>query len=328
MASTSTPKIVSANRQRQLELNLRGLRLEREALDRLRNARIYAQTGVSLEHQAVAKRHVLRGVESGGATSALGHFVAFVKPSGEPLTWLTPIDAIAPNGLHAVVIAPELMRFEMFRFERSYRLSISRHAIEDIPGQRPRLVSRRLLLSLEGYLSIDLTSKENRVVAGHITPEFFVRSGEELSLSDPLLGCIKTLTAAVTCIDCRHTHFAVAPGVVAATPTDSSLAGVCGCIERGGGRVKHETPLLLLPTHVYRRRKHVGRLHCEWSARRATAPGTRLVARFRGGTCLGRSVLFHARRPPACNRCHCWPLSSPASAPFSIPLHNSERLPR
>lgn len=224
MPLSSTPKLISPNRQRQLELNLRGLRLEKEALDRLRNARIYAQTGVSLEHQTLAKRHVLRGVESGGATSALGHFVAFAKPPGEPLPWLTPLDAIAPNGLHAVVIAPDLLRFEMFRFERNYRLSISQHTIEDIRGQRPRLISRRVLLSLEGYLAIDLTSQENRVVAGQITPQFFVRSGEELSLADPLLRCIKALTAAVTCIDCRHTHFAVPP-MEAASPTDSSFAG-------------------------------------------------------------------------------------------------------
>src|SRR5690242_11008641 len=99
MTPTATPKIVSPSRQRQLELNMRGLRLEKEALDRLRAARIYAQTSISLEHQTLAKRHVLRGVESGGATSTLGHYVGFAKPSGEPLSWLTPVDAIVPNGL-------------------------------------------------------------------------------------------------------------------------------------------------------------------------------------------------------------------------------------
>lgn len=211
MTPTSTPKIVSPSKQRQLELNMRGLRLEKEALEHLRAARIYAQTSVSLEHQTLAKRHVLRGVESGGATPALGHFVAFAKPSGEPLTWLTPVDAIVPNGLHAVVIAPELLRFEMFRFERNYRLSISRHTIEELPGQRPRLVSQRVLLSLEGYLPIDLTGKENRVVAGQIAPQFFSRSGEELILPDRLLGRVKALTEAVTCVECRHTHFALPP---------------------------------------------------------------------------------------------------------------------
>ena len=222
MTIPSLQKIVSPSRQRQLELNLRGLRLEKEALDKLRAARIYAQTGVSIEHQTLARRHVLRGVESGGATPALGHFVAFAKPSGEPLPWLTPIDAIAPNGLHAVVIAPELLRFEMFRFERNYRLSITRHTMEVTPGQRPRLVSQRVLLSTEGYLAIDLTSKESRVVACQIVPQFFARSGEEVPLTDPLSGWIKTLTGAVTCVECRHTHFAVPPTEATAMPAESS----------------------------------------------------------------------------------------------------------
>lgn len=220
MPSTSTPKIVSPSQQRQLELNMRGLRLEKEALEQLRAVRIYAQTSVSLEHQTLAKRHVLRGVESGGATPELGHFVAFTKPSGEPLTWLTPVDAIVPNGLHAVVIAPELIRFEMFRFERNYRLSVSRHTIAETPGQRPRLVSQRMLLSLEGYLPIDLTSKENRVVAGQMAPQFFAKSGEELTFPDALFSRVMALTEAVTCIDCRHTHFALPPA-----PASSSSAG-------------------------------------------------------------------------------------------------------
>lgn len=225
MTPTATPKIISPSRQRQLELNMRGLRLEKEALDRLRAARIYAQTSVSLEHQTSAKRHVLRGVESGGATSALGHYVGFAKPSGEPLSWLTPVDAIVPNGLHAVVIAPELLRLEMFRFERNYRLSVTRHTIEETAGQRPRLVSHRVLVALDGYLPIDLTSKENRVVAGQIAPQFFARSGEELPLRSPLLGWIQTLTEAVTCIECRHTHFAVPPAVVAAAPAEETANG-------------------------------------------------------------------------------------------------------
>ena len=224
MTPTATPKIVSPSRQRQLELNMRGLRLEKEALDRLRAARIYAQTSISLEHQTTAKRHVLRGVESGGATAALGHFVGFAQPSGEPLSWLTPVDAIVPNGLHAVVIAPELIRLEMFRFERNYRLSVTRHAIEETPEQRPRLLSQRVLLALEGYLSIDLTSKENRVVAGQIAPQFFARSGEELPLAGPLRGWIQTLTEAATCVECRHTHFAVPPAAAAATASAEEAA--------------------------------------------------------------------------------------------------------
>ncbi len=220
MTSTSLPKIVNPRKQQQkLELNLRGLRLEKEALDRLRSARIYAQTSVSLERQTIAKRYVIRAVESGGANGSLGHFVAFAAPQGDPLPWLTPLDAIAPNGLHAIVIAPALLRFEMFRFERNYRLSITRHTIQEIPGKRPSLVSTRVLLSLQGYLPIDLADKENRIVAGQIAPQFFDRSGEELSIPDPFSRWIKALASAVTCIDCRHTHFAVAPSVVVSTET-------------------------------------------------------------------------------------------------------------
>ncbi len=220
MTSSSLPKIVNPRKQQQkLELNLRGLRLEKEALDRLRSARIYAQTSVSLEHQTIAKRYVIRAVESGGANGSLGHFVAFAAPQGDPLPWLAPLDAIAPNGLHAIVIAPALLRFEMFRFERNYRLSITRHTIEEIPGKRPRLVSTRVLLSQQGYLPIDLADKENRIVAGQIAPQFFDRSGEELSIPDPFSRWIKALASAVTCIDCRHTHFAVAPSVVVSTDT-------------------------------------------------------------------------------------------------------------
>jgi hypothetical protein len=190
-------------------LNLRGLRLEKEALDRLRAARIYAQTSVSLEHQTLAKKHVLRGVESGGARQDLGHFVAYTGLDGEPLCWLNPLDAIAPNGLHAVVIAPALLRFEMFRFERTYRLSITKHTIQEESGKRPSLVSQQLFLSLEGYLALDLANKENRAIAGYIVPQFYSRSGEELTLPDTLAAWVTSLTSAVTCIDCRHTHFAV-----------------------------------------------------------------------------------------------------------------------
>lgn len=162
---------------------------------------------------------MIRAVESGGANGNLGHFVAFAAPQGDPLPWLTPLDAIAPNGLHAIVIAPALLRFEMFRFERSYRLSITRHTIQEIPGKRPRLVSTRVLLSLQGYLPIDLADKENRIVAGQIAPQFFDRSGEELSIPDPFSRWIKALASAVTCIDCRHSHFAVAPSVFVSTDT-------------------------------------------------------------------------------------------------------------
>ena len=71
--------------------------------------------GVSVEHQHVAKRYVLRGVESGGAVADMGRACAFVLPDGKPIPWLQSIDTIAVNGRHAVILAESLVRIEMMR---------------------------------------------------------------------------------------------------------------------------------------------------------------------------------------------------------------------
>jgi hypothetical protein len=44
-----------------------GLRLPRQALRVLKDRGIFAHSPVSLEHQHLAHRYVVRGVESGGA---------------------------------------------------------------------------------------------------------------------------------------------------------------------------------------------------------------------------------------------------------------------
>ena len=48
---------------------------------RLREAGIFARPGISLEYQQVAKRYVVRGVESGGAIDNLGHYDTFCGES-------------------------------------------------------------------------------------------------------------------------------------------------------------------------------------------------------------------------------------------------------
>jgi hypothetical protein len=93
--------------------NLWGLRLTSTVTNRLRKAGIYARPQLSLEHQGRARRYVVRGVESGGAATELGYYVAFAGENGEPLPWLQTLDSLAVNGLHAVVLAPVLTRIEM-----------------------------------------------------------------------------------------------------------------------------------------------------------------------------------------------------------------------
>jgi len=73
------------------------------------------------------KRYVVRGLESGGAVGELGRYVTFTTEDGQPIVWLHPVEAIGVNGLHAVVVAPVLVRVEMLRKGRTYELLITQH---------------------------------------------------------------------------------------------------------------------------------------------------------------------------------------------------------
>src|SRR5215471_4901974 len=85
------------------------------AREKLSAAGIYCQPRLSLAYQKAAKRHVLRGVESGVGVREFGHYVAFCDGDGKPVAWLQPLQSITANGPHAVVIAPMLVSVEMFR---------------------------------------------------------------------------------------------------------------------------------------------------------------------------------------------------------------------
>ena len=82
---------------------------------------------------------------------------------GTPIPWLQPIDSISGNGRHAVVVAPGLVRIEMFRVGQTYELAITRHALQARGGQnKPVMVSAPLFRGREGTLSLDIQAKEIR----------------------------------------------------------------------------------------------------------------------------------------------------------------------
>ena len=59
---------------------------ERRRIERrLQEAGILCQPEVSLQYQTIAKRSVLRGVESGGAIKEIGRYVTFCDERGERL---------------------------------------------------------------------------------------------------------------------------------------------------------------------------------------------------------------------------------------------------
>src|SRR5260370_30611375 len=65
---------------KQDSLARRGLTLPKRVLRRLNEVGIFAQSQVSLEHQHLAKRYLVRGMESGGAVEDLGRDVTFCGP--------------------------------------------------------------------------------------------------------------------------------------------------------------------------------------------------------------------------------------------------------
>jgi hypothetical protein len=186
-----------------------GMRLPQILLKRLRDAGIYSQPTLSIEYQHVAGKHVLRGVESGGAVAALGAYSSFVGERGESLAWLQRVDSIGVNGVHAVVVAPVLLRLEIVRIERTYDLLITRHSLtESGKGARPHLVSSIVFYGRRGTLEMELWDGDAEF-RGTVWPAFYTRAGETVILPKMLRPSVAAITAAVCCVGCRHCHLLV-----------------------------------------------------------------------------------------------------------------------
>jgi hypothetical protein len=188
-----------------------GLRLTRQALRVLKERGILAHSPVSLEHQHLAKRYVVRGVESGGAVGEIGRYVTFTTEEGQPIEYLHPVEAIGVNGLHAVVVAPVLVRVEMLRTGRTYELLITQHrpgATND--GKRPPLETRLLFRGIHGRLDLYFSGKD-KDKAGTVLPTFYSRGGEEVRIPKRFRQSVRAITGAVHCNGCFHCHYVRPP---------------------------------------------------------------------------------------------------------------------
>ena len=191
---------------------LHGLALPASVLRALHKRGIYCTPEISLEHQHLAKRYVLRGVESGGAVSDMGRACAFVSPEGNPLPWLQSLDSIAVNGRHAIFLAESLVRVEMLRTVRTCELAITLHTLFYMPGRnRPEVASALLFRGRDGVLPVDLWKEEHRALRGQLTPIFYSRAGEVLPIPLPFEDAIRKVTSAVCCVGCKHSHVGVPP---------------------------------------------------------------------------------------------------------------------
>ena len=167
---------------------------------KLEGAGVYCQTWVTAEKQARADRWVLRGVESGGSTKEVGRYISFFAPDGERLPWLQKMDRVGCNGVHAVLVGAELVSVEMARIGQTYELLIVRHTLGALSAaKKPPIESTVLFRGVDGQLSEELRKQG-------LAPEFFSRSGEVKPIPEAFCEAVKLVTAAVACLNCKHSH--------------------------------------------------------------------------------------------------------------------------
>jgi hypothetical protein len=209
MPMTHPAKIFANNANRYARY---GLPLPQQTLRALEKRGIYCQPSVSIEHQHLARRYVLRGVESGGAVADMGRYCAWLDMDGNPAPWLQQIDSISGNGRHAIVIAPELVRIEVLRIGHTYELAITRLWLKFEEGHtRPSIATAPVFRGHQGTLAVELWNAENKALRGTIAPVFYTAAGEVLNLPNRFEEAIRKITSAVACLGCKHTHIAVAP---------------------------------------------------------------------------------------------------------------------
>lgn len=212
---------------KQDSLARRGLALSRRALRRLDAVGIFVQSSVSLEHQHLAGRYVVRGIESGGSVKEIGRYVTFCGPTGEPLPYLHPIDAVGVNGVHAVVIAPVLVRIELFRTGRTCQLLITKHQPGKVENdRRPPLENRVLFRGVNGFLEAEQPS-EDSALTGSAMPRFWSRAGEEREIPPVFAAAVQAASIGARCSGCVHAHF-LARRSCAEPETSPELRRLCG----------------------------------------------------------------------------------------------------
>lgn len=188
-----------------------GLPLATRAIRILKDGGIYAHSLLSVEHQELAKRDVIRGLESGGSVGDIGRYVTFADEDGQSLEYLHPVETIAVNGLHAVVISNAMLRADMLRKGRTYELLVTRHWLSvATDGKKPRLECEVVFRGIHGRLELDLTAKD-KAQAGRVVPLFYSLSGEECAIPNQLLGLVRAATRGVNCRGCSHMHYLCKP---------------------------------------------------------------------------------------------------------------------
>ena len=200
-----------------------GLPLTRRAIRVLKEGGIYAHSVLSVEHQELAKRYVIRGLESGGSIGDVGRYVTFADEDGEPLEYLHPVETIAVNGLHAVVISNAMLRADMLRKGRTYELLVTRHWLSAVTdGRKPRLECEIVFRGIHGRLELELSGKD-KAQTGRVVPTFYSLAGEENVIQEKLLAFVRAATRGVNCRGCSHIHYLRKPRPLSPAKLNDSI---------------------------------------------------------------------------------------------------------
>lgn len=177
-------------------LALRGLRVPRPTLRKLRDYGIHCEPAVSK-----AGHGILSGYESGGAAGALGAYCSYCLPSGEQLTWNRSLESsVSRNGTHSVVVASDFVRIQVLRVDHNFEILITRHTVE---GPDDTLVST-ILLRAHGMLQkSNQTEAEQRTASA---PSFRNEAGVAMEIPANFKEAVCRVIAGASCIGCRHSH--------------------------------------------------------------------------------------------------------------------------
>ena len=100
----------------------------------------------------------------------------------------------------------------MLRIGHTDELAITRLWLKSEEGHtRPAIVTAPLFRGHQGTLAVELWRAENKSLRGTVAPLFYTAAGEVLDLPEQFDQAFRSISGAVACLECKHTHVAVAP---------------------------------------------------------------------------------------------------------------------
>lgn len=100
----------------------------------------------------------------------------------------------------------------MLRVGQTCELVVTLHTLACSPGHtRPEIRSEVIFHGRDGSIPRELGKQQRRAFVGNVVPVFYSRAGEALKLPESFERAIKSITACVCCIGCKHSHVGVPP---------------------------------------------------------------------------------------------------------------------